>query len=94
MKLLNLYNKIPNWVMFVVQVVILGIIFQILVDNLGSWGIWGFFAFIIIYSCIMLFRKRDNYMTVMRTIETRIWGRPLDKQYGRPPKVIIGKKDD
>jgi len=94
MKLSNLYNKIPNWVIFLFQVILFAFIMQYLVDNVGKWGAWGFILFILIYCGIMIFRKRDNFMSVIRTVETKIWGRPLDRIHGRPPKLIIGKKDD
>ena len=42
----------------------------------------------------ILIQKREDFMTAMRNIETMIWGRPLDKVYGKPPKLKVIKKND
>ena len=46
----------------------------------GLWGIIGVIISSIVIAGIILYRRRDKYLEVLRSVETLIWGKPLDKQ--------------
>lgn len=69
--------------------IIKNIIFSSLFVSIIYWlgffcGVYGFIGLVIFCICIsgyMIYRQWDLYMQGVRDVETRIFGKPLDKKY-------------
>lgn len=70
-------KKAANLLYFVISIVIL----ILLVEHFGKWGVFGFVGFCIAYALWIIFSRFKNFMMVMRQVETKIWGKPLDKKF-------------
>ena len=60
-----------------------------LFDKFGAKSIGYFLLCITLIIIIRIATNWQHYMLMVRTTETKIWGRPLDKKYGKPPKVKV-----
>ena len=60
-----------------------------LFDKFGAKSIGYFILCITLIIIIRIATNWQHYMLMVRTTETKIWGRPLDKKYGKPPKVKV-----
>ena len=60
-----------------------------LFQNYGSKGLGIFLVVITLVIIIRIITNWEHYMVMVRSVEMKIWGRPLDKKYGKPPKVKI-----
>jgi len=61
-----------------------------LFDKFGAKGMIYFLVCITLVIIIRIATSWDEYMLIVKSTETKIWGRPLDKKYGKPPKVKVG----
>jgi hypothetical protein len=48
--------------------------------GLGWFGIVGMIIFYIIFLAVILYSNKKMYLNGMRSIETRVWGKPLDSK--------------
>lgn len=44
------------------------------------WGFWGALVFIIVMIAYKLYTQRESFLVALRDTETRIWGKPLEKE--------------
>jgi len=85
---MNIYSIVNNiWIVSRPFVSIALMLF--LIGYFGVWGFWGFVFAFSLYGLFKLFTNWSSFILIIKQIETTIWGRPLDKIYGKPPKVKI-----
>ena len=90
MKLLGVLNKVK----VVASILLIVWIYQ-------KYAGAGLLVFLGVAVVVVLIRRATNwgqFMAAMRQVEIQIWGQPLDKIYGKPPKLKFkwrknGKKD-
>jgi len=63
----------------------------------GALGVWGYALGIILLACWRIFKRRELYLKCLRHAETKIWGKPLDKEHWqkekpRMPKIVWRKQ--
>jgi len=76
-------KNILNTVKFIASILLIVWIY----DNYQGKGILMLFGLAVVIVIIRLATNWTQYMNSMKYIETQIWGRPLDKIYGKPPKI-------
>lgn len=54
-------------------------IFVILIKYLGGFGVIGLFLIVILMVLFKLIKNKKQYFEALKTIETMIWQKPLDK---------------
>jgi len=62
------------------KIIIVTLLLALLLDNYGRYGMLGFVGFLIIITTYKVIKKREYYVTGLRTIESMIWKKPLDKE--------------
>ena len=89
----KLTKTIKKWMPTIIFLVLIIIV----VDTIGIKSLWYLLAAIILFTAYALYTKWSSYKLAMQTIETKIYGRPLEKEYWqdgeKPPKVkLVWKK--
>jgi len=65
------------------------ILFIIFVRYFGKYGLFWLAVAIVLFFAFRIATNFDQYMTMLRHIEVKIWGQTLDKENGKPPKVKV-----
>lgn len=61
-----------------------GILLIVLLEVFGGKGFYGWLAITLIFAGWRLIRAWSFFMSVLRYIETMMWGKPMDKEYWKP----------
>ena len=64
---------------YVKAAIVLSIILYVM-QLLGAYGVIGFIISIVLLVVYKLYKGKDMYLSGMRNIEEKIWGKPLDKE--------------
>lgn len=69
-------RSLRNWLLIIVNTLILIIAF----DVFGTKGLIGYLIFVAVWGVWRVYVARDQVMSMIRYLETIIYGKPLDKE--------------
>ncbi len=75
------WNFRPKWktVKSVLLSIVVGLLFAFVLDGGFGYGLLGFVLMILSFALMRMWRRRDQILSTIRSVEVMIWGRPLDK---------------
>lgn len=93
------YSRIKNKAPFkpfkvgkkLLQACVFGFLIYYLSHFFGAYGLAGYVVFVLLLSGFVIWRRRDIYLQAIRTIETRLFGKPLDRSSWNGQKPIVPK---
>lgn len=78
-------SKAKNIFRFILSIIIL----IILIESMGTlYGVLGFVGAIVLYSVVIIILRWRNFMNGVRTVETKMFSKPLDKEYWKGTYTI------
>ena len=84
--LLKPRSGLKKLLLYYAKVFLLATIIYVLAKQLGAYGFLGILALIVIYTLYLLWKRKEQYLEAMRTIESMVWGQPLDSFKKEPEK--------
>jgi len=69
---------VKNGKRYIISTLIIGLVFTS-IYYLGAYGVWGSIIIVIGLVIYKLVYGRSQFMAAIRHLETKIWGKPLDK---------------
>lgn len=84
-------NRLTKGLKGLISIIISGLMFYWIIT---AWyqGIWVFIGFVFVYAGWRIWKQRESFLSALRTFETMIWGKPLDKEYWNPGEWKSRKK--
>lgn len=79
-------NKKPR-LRSLIKLFIVGSIIYWLAVYTGAYGFLGVVAFVLIVAAYKIFIQKSEYMMALRTIESKIFGKPLDRKNWEPGEL-------
>ena len=84
-------GKVKQYIKFILSIIIL----ILLIESMGTlYGVLGFVGAIVIYSIVIIILRWNNFMAGIRQVETKAFGKPLDREYWVSTHIINSETEN